>query len=104
MKYFLTKLIPPRPTFAQDMTEVEAQVMRNHGAYWTELAERGTAIIFGPVADPDGVWGVGILEVENEAEVQALTAHDPVMRAGIGARYEILPMASAVIGSKRQTG
>jgi uncharacterized protein YciI len=102
MKYFLTKLIPPRPTFAQDMTEAEAQVMRDHVAYWTDLAERGTAIVFGPVADPKGAWGVGILEVADEAEVQSLTANDPVMQAALGATYEILPMPRAVIGRKRQ--
>lgn len=102
MKYFLCRLLPPRPTFAQDMTEAEAKVMRNHVAYWTALAERGTAIVFGPVADPQGAWGVGILEVEDEAEVQSLTTNDPVMRAALGATYEILPMPRAVIGRKRQ--
>lgn len=102
MKYFLTKLIPPRPTFARDMTEAEAIVMRDHVTFWTELAERGTAIVFGPVADPKGVWGVGILEVADEAEVQSLTANDPVMKAALGATYEILPMPRVVIGRKWQ--
>jgi uncharacterized protein len=102
MKYFLCRLIPPRPTFAQDMTEAEAMVMRDHVSYWTELAGRGTAVVFGPVADPKGPWGIGILEVADEAEVQSLTANDPVIRAAIGARYEILPMPRAVMGKKRQ--
>jgi uncharacterized protein len=102
MKYFLCRLLPPRPTFAQDMTETEAKVMRAHVAYWTDLAERGTAIVFGPVADPKGVWGVGILEVGDEAQVQSLTANDPVMLEKIGTTYEILPMPRTVIGRKRQ--
>ncbi len=102
MKYFLCRLIPPRSTFAQDMTEAEGKVMQDHAAYWKKLAKQGTAIVFGPVADPKGVWGVGILKVENEAEVQSLTANDPVMRAAMGATYEILPMLSAVIGSNRK--
>lgn len=76
--------------------------MGDHVVYWTGLAEKGTAIVFGPVADPKGVWGVGILEVEDEAEVQALTANDPVMRSALGATYEILPMLRVVIGRKRQ--
>jgi len=101
MKFFLCRLIPPRPTFAQDMTDAEAMVMRDHVTYWTDLAERGTAIVFGPVADPKGAWGIGILEVEDETEVQSLTAHDPVIRAAIGATYETLPMLRAVIGRKR---
>lgn len=102
MNYFLCRLIPPRPTFAQDMTEAEAKVMSDHAAYWTGLAERGKVIVFGPVADPKGVWGVGILEVEDETEAQTLTANDPVMKSAIGATYEILPMPSAVIGRKRK--
>jgi uncharacterized protein YciI len=103
MLYFLCRLLPPRPTFAQDMTEAETKVMSDHVAYWTDLAERGTALVFGPVADPKGVWGVGILEVEDETEVQSLTKNDPVIRAAIGAAYEILPMPRAVIGRKRQS-
>ena len=75
--------------------------MAEHVAYWTELADRGIAIVFGPVADPQGVWGLGILEVEDEAIVQSLTSNDPVVMSGIGAKYEILPMPRAVIGRKR---
>ncbi len=102
MKYFLCRLIPPRPTFARDMTAAEAKVMTDHVAYWTNLATKGTAIVFGPVADPKGDWGVGILEVEDEVEVQSLTSNDPVMKSAIGARYEILWMPKAVIGVKRR--
>ena len=40
MHYFLNKLIPPRPTFPQDMTEVEGKVMQEHVAYWQDLANR----------------------------------------------------------------
>lgn len=76
--------------------------MGDHVAYLTALAESGTAIVFGPVADPNGVWGVAIFETEDEASVRALTAGDPVVRAAIGAKYEILPMPRAVIGKKRQ--
>ena len=102
MKYFFCRLIPPRPTFAQDMTEREAKVMRDHVAYWSSMAERGTAIVFGPVADPDGAWGLGILEVEDEKDAQIITSNDPVMRSEIGATYEIFPMSRAVVGKKRE--
>ena len=76
--------------------------MAEHVAYWTALAQSGTVVVFGPVADPNGVWGVAIVEAEDEAAVGALTSRDPVMRAEIGARYEVLPMPRAVIGKKRQ--
>jgi hypothetical protein len=54
VKFFLCKLVPPRPTFAQDMTEAETKLMQEHVMYWKELAGRGIAVVFGPVADPKG--------------------------------------------------
>ena len=45
------KLLSPRPIFAVDMSDSERLAMREHVAYWTELSQRGTAIVFGPVND-----------------------------------------------------
>jgi uncharacterized protein len=53
---FLYRLQPPRPTFAQDMSEAEAAVMERHIAYWQDLLTRGAALAFGPVLDPDDPW------------------------------------------------
>lgn len=100
MSFFLCKLIPPRPTFPQDMTEVEAGVMREHVAYWTDLADRGIAVAFGPVADPMGAWGVGIVEVESESDVRVITRDDPAIRSGIGCRSEIYFMPQIVLGKR----
>ncbi len=97
MHYFLLKLIPPRTTFAQDMTIAERALMQEHSAYWTALAEKRTAIVFGPVADPQGVWGVAVVEAEDEAKVRVLAENDPVMKAGDGFRHEIYPMLAAVV-------
>jgi hypothetical protein len=49
-------------------------------------------VVFGLVADPAGPWGVGVIEVADEAEVKALTGNDPVITANIGLTYEILAM------------
>ena len=54
MRQFLFKLIAPRPTFAQDMMEAERKVMQEHVVYWKGLADRGVAVVFGPVLDPKG--------------------------------------------------
>jgi hypothetical protein len=43
--YFLCRLLPPRATFMQDMTAAEAEIMKRHGAYWTDLMQRGVAIV-----------------------------------------------------------
>lgn len=95
-KYFLIRLLGPRPTFPYDMSATEATVMREHGMYWRGLAAKDVAIVFGPVADPKGPWGVGIVQVTNEAEVKTLEAADPAILSELGFRYEILPMLQAV--------
>jgi len=82
MKQLLCKLIPPRPTFAQDMTEVERKIMQEH-VYWKDLSDRRVAIIFGPVLDPKGIWGVAIVEVASKPEAHILGRNDPVVQAGI---------------------
>ena len=99
MPYFLCKLIPPRPTFAQDMNSSERTIMQQHVKYWTDLADEDVAIAFGPVADPAGAWGVGILQVETEAEAQTIRANDPTMKSGQGFKFEIFPMPQLVLRS-----
>lgn len=71
-KYHALKLIPPRPTFAQDMTQEERNIMQQHVAYWTNLMRQGNAIAFGPVLDRKGVYGLGIVSVDNEEQLNEL--------------------------------
>lgn len=95
-KFFVLRLIPPRPTFVQDMTDDERRTMQAHQAYWSGLAARGVAILYGPVFDPNGVYGLGVLRVADEAELQAISAEDPVVKGGLH-RLEVSPML-AVLG------
>lgn len=95
-RYFMARLLPPRPTFAQDMSAEEAEVMRAHAAYWTELRDEGKALVFGPVADPKGAWGLGVLRAPTEEAVHAMRDGDPAIKSGRGFRYELLPMIRAV--------
>ena len=97
MSYFVYKLIPPRLTFAQDMTEAEAELMRQHAAYWSELANKRIAVVFGPVADPKGTWGLAVVQAQDEAGARALGANDPTIKSGVGFRFEIYPMPQAVL-------
>jgi uncharacterized protein YciI len=46
------------------MSEEEQAVMGHHIAYWQQLAERGTALVLGPVSDPAGAWGLAVVEAE----------------------------------------
>jgi uncharacterized protein YciI len=100
MKYFLLRLNPPRPTFAQDQSQAESSVMQRHFAYWSALSQRGTAIVYGPVADPSGTWGVAIIAVERDEDATAIKAADPAILGQIGLRYDIFPMAQALIGQQ----
>jgi hypothetical protein len=93
----LLRLIPPRPTFIQDMTEQERNMMGEHVAYWTRLLADGVAIAFGPVADPKGPWGVGLVEVTGAESLAAIETGDPAILAGAGFRYEVLPMLRATV-------
>ena len=85
-----------------DMTEREAETMQAHGAYWKRLAEAGTAIAFGPVADPKGGWGVGIIAVTDDDELRRLQNGDPAIRESLGMKYEAYPMPTVVVGSRPQ--
>ena len=96
MKYFFCKLHGPRPTFMQDMTAAERQVMLDHGAYLKSFAEAGTAIAFGPVADPAGGYGIGLWELLDDAKIEVICAADPAVKSGLGFRYDIQPMPRVV--------
>ena len=100
MKYFFLRLTAPRPTFVEDMTDSEAALMREHGAYLAAFAEKGLVIAFGPVADPKGPWGMGLFAVEEETDVRVIMENDPTIRSGIGFSYEIFPMPRLIQGGK----
>jgi uncharacterized protein YciI len=94
--YYLCRLIPPRASFATEMTPAEAKAMGEHVAYWTDLLSKGKVIAFGPVMDPQGPWGVGIVSVGDAAELHELQANDPAIKASIGLRYEAYEMPRLV--------
>lgn len=96
--FFFVRTQNPRPTFHLDMTPDERAIMNRHVAYWTERAAQGIAIVFGPVMDPKGVYGIGVYEVEDERAIRDLLDHDPARDL---LRCEMFPMARAVVGSPR---
>lgn len=88
-KHFFLKLNPPRASFAMDMTEEERAIMQKHVAYWKPYVENETMLVLGPVLDTKGVYGIGIVAVESENELNALLAADPAN--GLH-HYEVHPM------------
>ena len=93
-QHFLYRLLPPRPDFAFTMSPEEAAVMQAHGDYWDGLLARGAAVVFGPVAEPTGVWGLAVLEVADAAEADGIRAGDPAVSSGT-LTAEVHPMISA---------
>ena len=96
MSAFVLKLNAPRPTFALDMTDAERDIMERHAAYWQPFIDSGQMVIFGPVLDSTGSWGLGVLEAEDEDELRAFAAGDPAVTSGTG-RLEIGQMLAGFV-------
>ena len=84
MSAFVLRLIAPRPTFALDMTDEEREIMERHAAHWQPLIDSGQMVIFGPVLDSTGSWGLGVVEADDEDELRAFAAGDPAVTSGTG--------------------
>jgi uncharacterized protein len=98
-QHYFFKLIPPRPTFMQDMTDEEKRLMDEHGRYFQEHFAAGRVLLFGPVMASGGAFGLGVLEVENEAEAQQFGEGDPSVKAGLN-KFEIHPMRVSAARTK----
>ena len=96
MATFVFRLQAPRPTFALDMTEEERQIMGRHAAHWQPLVDAGRMVVFGPVLDSSGSWGLGVVEAEDEEEIRVFAASDPVVTSGT-ARVEVGRMLAGFI-------
>ena len=92
-KYFVLKLNPNRPDFAQTMTDVEKDIMQQHVMYWQKYMQQGVMLILGPVLDPAGMYGLGIIAVDSEEEVRPLIDNDPASKIN---KYEYFPMLAVV--------
>ncbi|MGH2877821.1 MAG: YciI family protein [Solirubrobacteraceae bacterium] len=82
MSTFVFRLKAPRPTFALDMSDAEREIMGRHAAHWRQYIDSGQMVIFGPVLDGTGSWGLGVVEAEDEEELRAFAARDPVVETG----------------------
>jgi uncharacterized protein YciI len=78
------------------MSPEERATMMEHMAYWRNLTETGHVVAFGPVDDPEGPYGIGIIVADDLAAARALRDDDPAVRSPHGFRTEITPMAQLV--------
>lgn len=92
---YAVRLIAPRPTFVEDMTDDERAMMAEHAEYWRGLLADGVAVVFGPVLDPAGPYGLAVVEVDGPEQVDRIIAGDPAVRGGLKA--EVHPMTGAIV-------
>jgi uncharacterized protein len=97
--HFYFKLIPPRATFAADITADERASMHEHARYLREVFDAGKILIYGPVMASGGAFGVAVLEMNDAAEVQKFGEEDPSIKAGMNT-FEFYPMR---VGAARGT-
>jgi uncharacterized protein len=90
-QHFFLKLVPPRPSFAFDMNEEEKRLMGAHAAYMKGCFEAGKLLTYGPVLAASGSFGMGVFEVEDEAEARRIMDGDPTIVARLNT-YELSPM------------
>ncbi len=96
LKTWFVRLIPPRPTFAQDMTDNEHKLMEQHFAYWKDQFAKGVCVFGGPVLDPKGVYGVLAIRASTEDEARAIASADPTVKAGLN-HIEVAEMRIAFL-------
>ena len=96
MTGFVFRLIPPRPSFPLDMSTDERATMVEHVEYWSALTEQGRVLASGPVGDPSGAYGIGIVLTENQAEADVLRDSDPAIQSPHGFATETAPMLRLV--------
>lgn len=98
---FFYKLVPPRSSFAQDMTADEAAVTGQHVVYRKGLIDRSLKVFaLAPVGDPAGIFGIAVIEVQNDAAAHELGRNDPAIRpTEYGFRYQLHPMPQGVMHS-----
>jgi hypothetical protein len=99
MKSVFVRLLPPRADFVQTLTPDEATLMERHATYWRQLHETGqvSAYGLGLVADPQGFYGVGIIQLPDDANLDALLDGDPTIIAAQGFRFEVFAMPRALV-------
>jgi uncharacterized protein YciI len=96
MPTFVFRLKAPRPTFALDMSDEEREIMGRHAEHWQPFIDAGQMVVFGPVLDASGSWGLGVVEAEDEDELRAAAAADPVVVSGT-AEIEIGKMLAGFV-------
>jgi uncharacterized protein YciI len=78
------------------MTSEEAEIMSRHAAYMRPFFDEGRIVVYGPVGDPSGAWGLSVFDAESEDEVRAIVDGDPAVTSGL-ATCDVFPMLAGYV-------
>ena len=99
MATFVLRLKAPRPDFALEMSDAEREIMGAHAAYWQPVVDAGDMVVFGPVMDSTGSWGLCVVDADDEDELRAFAAADPVVTSGT-AEFEVGKLLTGFVRSR----
>jgi uncharacterized protein len=67
--------------------------MQKHAAYWRGYMEQGKVVVFGPVFDPSGAFGMGVVQAQDTRELDEWLGADP---ASLLNKFEYHPMRAVL--------
>jgi len=74
------------------MTEEEKKIMQQHSEFWNGLLLEGSALVTGPVQDPNGTYGFAVVFAESEEEAREMLRDDPAQKLSV---YSYFPMLAS---------
>ncbi len=101
--HYVYRLLPPRPTFHEDMSDEEKAIMARHAEYWVGLVERTDVVVYGPVVDSTGSWGLAVFRADSLDDARALAEADPAISSGM-ATCEVGTMLVAIVPGWQRRG
>ena len=78
----------------QTMSDEEMLIMRQHIGYWKSYIQKGTMVVFGPIFDPEGMYGLGVVSAENDEELQLMLDNDPGIAINSYEHYMMMSIAA----------
>ena len=92
---WLVLLRPVREAMPFEPTPAEERIVSDHYAYLVGLRDAGKLVVAGPSIVAGDTFGIGVLDVDDESEVQAIIAADPAVSSGT-MTAEVRPLRIAV--------
>jgi uncharacterized protein YciI len=76
---FLVLLRPVRAEMPYTPTEEESRIVSDHYRYLVRLRDEGKLVVAGPSIVDGDTFGIGVLDIDDRAEAEAIVAADPAV-------------------------